>query len=174
MTDCFVLKKVEIMPEKINRIDIGKIKLIVYDFDGVMTDNRVLVDQNGKESVFCNRSDGLAIAEIKKMGIEQVIVSTETNKVVEMRAKKLALPVIQGVGNKKQVILEYCKQHNVNFDNLVYFGNDLNDLEAMKLAKYSIVPIDSSREIKEIASIITNSRGGQGVIREFLNMINKN
>lgn len=72
----------------LKKINIKSIDLIIYDFDGVMTDNRVLINEEGKESVFCNRSDGLAISRIKQIKIPQIIISTETNKVVEVRARK--------------------------------------------------------------------------------------
>ena len=82
-----------------------KIKLIVYDFDGVMTNNKVYIDQNGNEMVAVNRADGLAIAEIKKIGIEQIIISTEKNKVVSVRARKLDIPCAQGIDNKKDYLI---------------------------------------------------------------------
>ena len=84
------------------------LECIFYDFDGVMTDNRVLVSEDGKESVFANRGDGLGVSYIKKLGIPQVIVSTEQNKVVEQRAKKLKIEVIHGVDDKGEVISNYC------------------------------------------------------------------
>jgi 3-deoxy-D-manno-octulosonate 8-phosphate phosphatase KdsC-like HAD superfamily phosphatase len=80
------------------------VSLFIYDFDGVMTDNCVLVGEDGKESVFCNRSDGLAVAIIKGRGIPQVIISTETSKIIAARAAKLDIPVIQGVRDKKETI----------------------------------------------------------------------
>ena len=84
-----------------------EVKLIIYDFDGVLTDNRVLVDQNGKESVYASRGDGHGISSIRKLGIRQVIISTEKNDVVERRAEKLELEVIHGVSNKKRTVEEY-------------------------------------------------------------------
>jgi len=77
------------------------IKLIAYDFDGVMTDNKVYVDQNGKETVQVNRADGMGVSEIKKLGIEQIIISTEKNPVVSARAKKLDIYCLQEIENKK-------------------------------------------------------------------------
>ena len=74
-----------------------KIKLIVYDFDGVMTDNKVYIDQDGKETVKVNRGDGLGISEIKKLGIEQIIISTEKNLVVMKRAEKLGISCMKGI-----------------------------------------------------------------------------
>ena len=97
------------MGEDIRR-KLARVRVLFYDFDGVMTDNRVLVDQNGTESVFVNRSDGLAVARLKKNGYTQVIVSTETNPVVERRAEKLGIPVIHGVDNKGEIIRRYLEE----------------------------------------------------------------
>ena len=88
----------------------GDIKLIVYDFDGVMTDNRVYIDQKGNEMVQVNRSDGLGISEIKKLGLAQMIISTEKNSVVSERSKKLNLHCLQGISDKSKALKEYC--HN--------------------------------------------------------------
>jgi YrbI family 3-deoxy-D-manno-octulosonate 8-phosphate phosphatase len=145
-----------------------KICLFLYDFDGVMTDNRVLVDEDGKESVFCNRADGLAITKIKELGIMQAIISTETNKVVVVRAAKLDIPVIYGVSNKKEAILSYCKELNISSDEVLYIGNDINDLEVMQSVGLPVCPEDAYPEIKKIAKIILLAAGGMGVIRELI------
>jgi len=160
------------MIKRTDKINIQEIELIIYDFDGVMTDNRVLVDQDGKEAVFCNRADGLAISRIKKMGISQMIVSTETNIVVSVRAEKLRIPVIQGVGDKQDIILRYCEKQNIDLKKVIYIGNDINDLEIMMLIGYPVAPSDASIEIKNIAKIIVNAKGGNGVIRDFLDVLN--
>ena len=150
-------------------INLKGIQLIVYDFDGVMTDNKVLIFQDGKEAVFCNRSDGLAISKIKQMGIPQIIISTEVNEVVTARAKKLGIPVIQGADNKKELVKKYCKDKKIDLDKVIYVGNDINDLDIMKLVGYPVAPSDASREIRRVAKIITKAKGGEGVIRELLN-----
>ena len=98
------------------------IELIIYDFDGVMTDNRVLVDENGEEAVFVHRGDGLAIAAMKKAGIKQVIISTEKNRVVTARAKKLKIDVIQGVNDKKTLTLKFVRSKKIDPKNVVYVG----------------------------------------------------
>ena len=85
----------------------NSIKLLVYDFDGVMTDNKVYVDHHGNEMVQVSQADGLGIAEIRKLGIQQMILSTETNTVVSARAKKLDLSCLQGVDNKAQALVDY-------------------------------------------------------------------
>lgn len=147
------------------------IDLIVYDFDGVMTDNKVLVSEDGKESVFCNRKDGLAISIIKNKGIPQMIISTESNKVIEIRAKKLGIPIVYNVSNKKEVLIKYCKKNNYDLKKVVYLGNDVNDMEIMRKVGYPLAPIDAEEEIKKIAKFVIEKRGGDGVIRNFVRNI---
>lgn len=151
----------------------NKIDLIVYDFDGVMTDNKVYVDQNGREMVQVNRSDGLAISEIKKLDIKQIIISTETNPVVSARAKKLKIFCLQGVENKKVALIDYCKKNDYQLQNVAYIGNDINDKEVMKIAGFKFCPSDSHESIKMISDLIFYTKGGGGVIRELLDLIKK-
>jgi len=146
--------------------------LIVYDFDGVMTDNKVYVDQSGREMVQVNRSDGLGVSEIKKLGIEQIIISTEKNSVVSARASKLSIPCLQGIENKKDVLINYCKKNDINLKNIAYVGNDINDKEAMEIVGYSFCPVDAHGSIKKISNHILDTKGGNGVIRELLDFIN--
>lgn len=145
--------------------------LIIYDFDGVMTNNTVILNENGVESVFVNRSDGLAVSLIKKIGIPQIIVSTEKNPVVAARAKKLNIPYLQGVKNKKEQIKKYFKKNNIDPERVAYIGNDINDLESMKIVGFPIAPMDADSVIKKIAKIIIKKPGGSGVIREFLALL---
>lgn len=144
------------------------IQLIVYDFDGVLTDNKVLLREDGLESVVVNRADGLSIGIIKDMGIKQIILSKEKNKVVEVRAQKLDIPVIRGVDNKKETLVSYCKENNIHLENVVYVGNDINDLEVMMSVGYPICPSDAYGEIKSISKITLETLGGEGVARELL------
>lgn len=148
-----------------------QIQCIIYDFDGVMTDNRVLVDQNGTESVFVNRSDGYAIARIKEMGIRQVIVSTETNPVVERRAEKLHLEVIHGVHDKGVIIREYCAKHHIPLERVLFMGNDLNDLPAYETVGMRAAPADAEREILALADWVSTRNGGYGAIRDLYRML---
>ena len=153
------------------KISLLNIKLIVYDFDGVMTNNKVLVDQYGNESVFVNRADGLAIAWLKKKKIPQLILSTEKNPVVSMRAKKLNIPVIQGADNKKRTLIQYIEKKSIKSQNIIYVGNDINDLEVMEYVGIPIATADSHLCIKKIAKYITKASGGEGVIREIMDII---
>ena len=156
---------------KNKKIKANGIQLIVYDFDGVMTDNRVFVFDDGHEAVLCNRSDGLAIKMIKQRGIPQVILSTESNPVVKARAQKLKLPVVANVKDKKTTLVRYCKQQKYKLNKVIYIGNDLNDLEAMKVVGYPIAPQDADKRIKKVAKIVTKSKGGEGTIKEFFDDI---
>ena len=149
----------------------NKIKLVVYDFDGVMTDNKVYIDQNGNETVQVNRADGLGVAEIKKMEIEQIIMSTETNPVVSARAIKLDIPCLQGLDNKKDALLDYSKKNDIDLKNVAYVGNDINDKDAMAIAGFSFCPADAHETIKEISDHVLKRNGGDGVIREIFDII---
>lgn len=153
------------------RINIKDINLIVYDFDGVMTNNTVLVDENGKESVIVNRADGLAIDILRKLQVPQVIISTEKNRVVCVRAEKLKLPVIKNCSDKKAALIKYCKAAKIVLKNVLYIGNDLNDLEAMRIVGFKCCPGDAHKKIKEITDIVTESGGGEGVIRELIDIL---
>ena len=156
------------------RILNNKIKLVVYDFDGVMTNNKVYIDQNGNEIVQVNRADGLGVAEIKKMDIEQIIMSTETNPVVSARAIKLDIPCLQGLDNKKDALLDYSKKNDIDLKNVAYVGNDINDKDAMAIAGFSFCPADAHETIKEISNQVLKRNGGDGVIRELLDLIKEN
>jgi len=151
---------------------IDKIKLIVYDFDGVMTSNKVYIDQNGNEMVQVNRADGLGVAEIKKMGIKQIIISTEKNPVVSARANKLDVPCLQGVANKKYALTDYCQKNDIQILQVAYVGNDINDKDAMVIAGFSFCPADAHETIKEVSDHILKRNGGDGVIREIFDIIN--
>jgi len=152
---------------------IDKIKLFVYDFDGVMTNNKVYVNQYGKEMVQVNRADGLGVEEIKKLGIEQIIISTEKNPIVSTRAKKLGIPCLQGIENKKDALVNYYRENNITSDKVAYVGNDINDKEAMETVSRSFCPADAHNDIKAISNYILKANGGDGVIREIYDIIIK-
>lgn len=144
-------------------------KLIVYDFDGVMTDNRVTVDENGKESVTVHRGDGWGVRMIKnELKIPQIILSTETNPVVVRRAEKLKIPVIHNAGDsKQQILMKYCAENGFDLSGTIYIGNDLNDFDAMMLCGYHACPADAEPEIQSVADFIFATKGGYGVVREL-------
>ena len=145
----------------------SNIKLIVYDFDGVMTDNTVIVDQNGVEAVRVSRADSLAVGMFKRAGISQLILSMESNKVVAARARKLGLPVIQGCCNKRKALLKFCGNKAIALDKVLYVGNDVNDYDVMNAVGFRVCPADAHPCIRKISGIVTKKKGGEGVIREL-------
>lgn len=148
-----------------------QIKLIIYDFDGVMTNNKFILNSNGEESVTLNRSDGLAISLFKKIGIKQIILSTEKNKIVKIRAQKVGIECFYGIENKKNFLINFVKINKLNFNDICYIGNDLNDLEVMLLCKFTFCPLDAIKKIKTISNKTLTSRGGEGVIRELFDYL---
>ena len=147
------------------------LQLIILDFDGVLTDNRVYILEDGRETVACHRGDGWGIHILKSKGIELVILSTETNPVVSARAKKLNLECIQGCNNKAEVTKSMMQSRSLNAEQVMYVGNDTNDLEAMKLVGHRVAPSDAHTEILAIATLVTTAGGGNGVIRELADIL---
>ena len=148
-----------------------KPELIVYDFDGVMTNNKVYLDQTGNEIVQLNRADGLGVSEIKRLGIRQIIISTEKNQVVSTRAQKLRIECFQGIEDKKKTIIDYCKNHDIDILSVAFLGNDINDKKAMQLVGFPLCPSDAHESIKSISKYVFTAKGGAGVVRELLDII---
>jgi len=149
-------------------ISLNNIDAFIFDFDGVLTNNKVYVDQNGNESVSCSRADGLAFDVLRKLKKPAYIISTEKNPVVNARAKKLKVNVIQGVSNKAEALLSLAETHQYDLKKIIYVGNDLNDYRVMKLCGYTACPNDSHVKIKDLALTTLASNGGNGVVRELL------
>lgn len=149
------------------RIAASDLDLLVNDFDGVMTDNRVLVLQDGTEGIVANRADGLGVDRVRVLGLPQMILSTETNAVVRARAAKLNLEIISGCHDKKAVLTQYLDRHGYDPRRVVFVGNDLNDLEAMRIVGFPIAPADAHPAVKQAAWGVTRARGGEGVIKEL-------
>lgn len=148
-----------------------KIKLLVFDFDGVMTDNRVLVSEDGKESVFCDRGDSLGIEMLKKKGVEIVVISKETNKVVKARCEKLKIKCWSGIDEKTQLFLREIEEKNLGLENVCFIGNDITDLECIKKAGIGVAVADSYEPALKVADYITKKKGGSGAIREITDLI---
>ena len=141
--------------------------MIVFDFDGVMTDNRVYVFEDGREAVVCNRSDGLGVNMLKALGFEMLILSTETNPVVARRADKLKLPYLHGIGDKGSALRQIAAGRGITTSDVAMVGNDINDISAMELAGFRIAPADAYPGILDIADYVTKAKGGEGVVREL-------
>ena len=168
-----------------NNISVDDIKILVFDFDGVFTNNKLTLDENGLESVCCDRADGLALdllrayERINKIKLDTFILSTETNQVVIYRAKKIKLKVYTSISNKLEFLHNYFDINYENlvnpFDHLAYLGNDLNDLPVMRLAGISAAPMDAHPMVKSVANKVYPQLGGCGFVRAFIeDLININ
>ena len=154
------------MKDKVITID--DIDLFVFDFDGVLTDNIVHIDNNGNEMVSCSRADGLAFDVLRKLDKPCQILSTENNTVVSVRANKLGISVLQGVKNKEKALRNLVKRKSYKLSNILYVGNDLNDYNSMRISGLSVCPADSHPKIKKISNFVLKTNGGKGVVRELL------
>jgi len=159
--------------KKLHRPMPEMIELIICDFDGVITDNRVWVDQDGNESIAAYRSDSMRIGEMRELGIEVMILSSEPNPVVVARAKKMGVEAVHGVGihEKGRVMREVLQRKNVQAENVIYIGNDRNDLPCFEIAGWSVAVADAYPEVIRMADHILSRAGGHGALRELCDLI---
>jgi N-acylneuraminate cytidylyltransferase len=147
-----------------------QIRLLVFDFDGVFTDNRVYVDQSGVESVSCSRADGLGIERLLNSGLEASVLSTEVNPVVSARCLKLGLPVQQGVRDKGQALRNLAASRGLALEQVGYVGNDVNDMECLRIAGVAVAPADAHPDVRKIADLVLFKAGGHGAVREICDL----
>ena len=152
---------------------IRRIRLIAFDFDGVFTDNMVLVFQDGTEAVRCFRSDGIGLQKLKKLGIEIVIISTEANPVVSARARKLKIPCIQDCQDKRAALNDLARKLNITWGEIAFVGNDINDLPCLESVALPIVVQDAYPEVVPTALYRTQRPGGHGAVREICDLFEK-
>jgi N-acylneuraminate cytidylyltransferase len=143
------------------------LRLVVFDFDGVMTDNRVWVGEQGNELVACNRSDGLGLAMLRDLGVDLFVLSTETNPVVGARCRKLALPYEQGVPDKPGHLRGLLHERGIEPSDVIYVGNDINDLDCMRLVGCGVAVADAHPDVRRIADFTLSCAGGRGAVREL-------
>lgn len=147
-----------------------QIRLAVFDFDGVMTDDTVYIDQFGHEMVRVSRADGLAVNILKNRGLSLLILSTEANQVVEKRAEKLKIPVLHGIADKATALKQYAIDNGIDLQQTLYVGNDLNDIEVMKIVGVSVSPSNANKAVRKISKIKLKTPGGHGAIRELADL----
>ncbi len=148
------------------------VALLIMDFDGVLTDDRVWVDQDGNEMVASNRADGLGLERLRKLtNIRAMVLSKETNRVVGARCKKLSLPVIQGVEDKPKTLEGLLKERGIKKEEVIYIGNDLNDLDCFPLVGYSAAPANAQTEVRQRADLVLKNAGGLGAVRELCELL---
>ena len=157
------------MKSKLEKVQ--KPKILFTDFDGCLTDDRVWLNQDGEEFVATNRKDGLAVKRLKNLGIQVVITSTETNKVVLARGNKMGVEVLQGLSDKAESIEQYLELKNLTWEDVWYIGNDVNDIQAIRKAKLSICPSDAVKAVKKEVNLKLKTKGGYGVLSELATLL---
>lgn len=151
----------------------SKLAGVILDFDGVFTDNRVIVFQDGSEAVLCSRSDGWGLAELKAIGIPIAVISTEKNPVVAARCRKLGIECAHDVGDKLAVLKQWATEQSIDLRDVIYLGNDVNDIDCLQAVGCPVVVADSYPDLMKYAKIMLKARGGEGAIRELCDLIVK-
>lgn len=149
----------------------GRIDLVVFDFDGVMTDNTVYITEEGHESVRCSRADGLGIAALREHGVPMLVLSTEQNRVVGARCSKLGIECMQGVDDKAAALAAVLRERQISAEHVAYLGNDVNDLGCLELVGLAVVVGDADARARDVACHITCRHGGHGAVREFCDLL---
>lgn len=148
--------------------DLRAVALLIFDFDGVMTDNRVLVMEDGREGVFCNRSDGLGVGMAATLGLPMLVMSKEQNPVVAARCRKLRLDCRQGIDDKPAELAKLCEERGIDVQRVAYVGNDVNDVACMKMVGLPIAVADAYPPALRAARAVTQRTGGHGAVREVI------
>ncbi|MHB1119716.1 MAG: cytidylyltransferase domain-containing protein [Bellilinea sp.] len=149
------------------------VKLVVFDFDGVMTDNRVWVDADGHEFIAAYRSDSMGLHALREAGVESIVISTETDKAVEARCRKIGIEAMQGVKDKAGRLKNYLEEHGIDPARVVYVGNDINDLPCFPLVGCAVAVADAQPDVLREADLILSRNGGFGAVREICERILK-
>ncbi|WP_221347771.1 N-acylneuraminate cytidylyltransferase [Streptomyces beigongshangae] len=147
------------------------IDAVVLDFDGTQTDDRVLIDSDGKEFVSVHRGDGLGIAALRRSGLTMLILSTEQNPVVAARARKLKIPVLHGIDRKDLALKQWCEEQGIAPERVLYVGNDVNDLPCFALVGWPVAVASAHDVVRGAARAVTTVPGGDGAIREIASWI---
>ncbi len=158
-----------------NKSKLKKIKLIVSDVDGVMTDSKLIVDDNNIESKFFNAKDGIGIYVALKYNLKVAIITGSKSMSVVNRFKKFKLleDVIIGRDYKMEPLLEIINKYNLKQENVAYIGDDFIDLGPMNYVGLAFAPSDAVDDVKKIADIVMSKKGGEGVVRDVIDMILK-
>jgi len=147
------------------------VRLVVFDFDGVFTDNTVEVSQDGIESVRCWRGDGLGLQRLRQAGVAARVLSTEVNPVVSIRCRKLGIECLQGLPEKRTALGNLWAQGLATPDSTAYVGNDINDSGCLAAVGFPIVVADAHEDVVALAALITSAPGGRGAVREVCDLI---
>jgi 3-deoxy-D-manno-octulosonate 8-phosphate phosphatase (KDO 8-P phosphatase) len=149
------------------------VKAVCFDFDGVFTDNIVITDQHGTEYVSSSRGDGLGLQKLLTLDIPVYIISTETNPVVQARARKLGITAYTSIDNKLSCLEDISTFLSIPLSSFMFVGNDINDFDAMSSVGFPVSPADALPEIKNISCFVTSASGGRGAVREICELVYK-
>lgn len=147
------------------------IKLFAFDFDGVFTDNKVMVDGEGNETITVDRSDGHAFSLLraaKLNDVKVVVITKEKCGATQMRCKKLSIELIEGISDKLPVLKELIEKQGITSKEVCYVGNDVNDIECMEYSGVGVAVHDSHPTVLKIADVVTKNNGGDGAVREIM------
>ena len=150
---------------------IDRLQLVVFDFDGVFTDNTVYVNERGEEAVRCTRADGIGLRRLETVGVEPLILSTETNPVVAARAGKLKIESISGSTDKLVDLQNIVRQRELDWVQVAFVGNDINDASCLERVGLPIVVADAMEEVAPLAAWTTHRCGGDGAVREVCDRV---
>lgn len=156
------------------RKSIPEIKMFLTDCDGCLTDGGMYYSENGDELKKFNTRDGMGVALLRAKGIITGIITSESVDLNRRRAEKLNLDVLEaGCKDKVAVVKRLCEQYGIGLDNVAYIGDDINDMEVIKMVGYGCAPADSMPQVKAVADYVTKAKGGEGVIREVVSLLEK-
>ena len=147
---------------------LNDLEALVFDFDGVFTNNKFSLNKENKESVILSRADGMATKMLKNKKVPMLVLSSENNDVVKIRCQKLGINYKNGVKNKIKYLKYYFSENGINKKNVLYIGNDINDLECLKYVGLPVAVNDAVDLVKKNSKIILESKGGNGAIRELV------
>lgn len=151
-----------------------KIKMVILDVDGVMTDGSIILDDRGNELKMFHVRDGHGIKLLNKAGIKVAIITGRTSRVVERRADELGISdLYQGVLKKSSVYDSLLKKYNFRDEEIAYMGDDIVDIELLKRVGLPAAPSDSDEGIKQCADFVSTKKGGRGAVRELVEFILK-
>jgi len=147
------------------------VSAVIFDFDGTLTDNRVWVDQDGRESAACDRGDGWGIAALRKAGVPVLVCSTEVVPIVAARCRKLNVPCVHGLEGKESALRDWFAEEGLDPAGAVFLGNDVNDLGCFELVGCPVAVADAHPIAARAARFVTRSAGGRGAARELCDLI---
>lgn len=149
------------------------IKMVITDFDGIITDNCVYINSNGEMSRKLNFKDIMAFSLLKKNGFKTAIISGEANSAIEVIAKKFDIEDIhQNIRNKLEILECIIKKYNLKDDEFIYIGDDVNDYDSLSRAKYAVTVPSAVKKIKNLKHVhITQNNGGDGAFREIVDSL---